>query len=68
MSTHNICFYGECSDLEISVLSGLGYVDTMKIAVKSRNLNADFSKYSLILNKLGTHWIQISGPISELFE
>ena len=32
-----------------------------------KNLNSDFSKYSLIPNQFGTHLIQRKGPIHDLF-
>ena len=37
------------------------------ITVKPRKFEFDFSKYSLIRNKFGTHLIQKLGPIHNLF-
>ena len=39
------------------------YSDT----VKPKNSNFDFSKYSIVQNKFGIHWIQRIGPIHDLF-
>ena len=39
-----------------------------QLQMEVENFNADFSKFSLIRNKFGAHWIQIRGPIYELFE